>query len=161
MKIGPGKRVRLRVKLEVVGGKVLEESVVDYVHGDGRMLPGLEQVLEDLEAGSVKKGVLEAAHAFGDERRLPVKKLPRREFPAAAQLEVGGLFTAHGPNGEEVVLRVMALEEDHVVAKFLHPLWDKDIGYELHVLLVVNRVPPPLPAEAVATEDTEGEGEAG
>jgi FKBP-type peptidyl-prolyl cis-trans isomerase 2 len=155
MRVEAGKRVRLKVKLEVAGGKVLEESVVDYVQGDGRMLPGLEKELDGLEAGARKEGKLAAAHAFGDESRMPVKKMLRREFPAEAKLATGELFAAKGPHGEDVVLRVLSHDDEHVVARFMHPLWDKDIAYQATVLLVADRNPPPLPVEAIAEIEAE------
>jgi FKBP-type peptidyl-prolyl cis-trans isomerase 2 len=150
MRIERGNRVRLKVKLEVKGGKVLEESEVAYVHGDGHMLPGLERELEGMEVGAQKSGVIDAKHAFGDESRHPSRTIARKEFPADAKLTVGELFTARGPHGEDVVLRVLALTEESAEVRFMHPLWDKDIEYSVTVLAVSDRTPPPLPADAVA-----------
>ena len=43
----------MKVDLSVSGtGQQLEKSTVEYIHGGGMMLPGLEKVLEGLEKGA-------------------------------------------------------------------------------------------------------------
>ena len=54
MKIARGRSVELSYELKVKGGSVIESSTrsgpLRYVHGDGKMLPGLEKRLEGLAA---------------------------------------------------------------------------------------------------------------
>ena len=50
MKATRGTRVRLRIKLEVDGGDVLEQNVVEYIQGSGTMLVGIEELVEGKEA---------------------------------------------------------------------------------------------------------------
>ena len=67
VKIAKGNRVTLKVELTVAGeAKPLEQSVLEYVHGGGTMLPGLEAVVEGLEKGAKRDGVLKAKDAFGN-----------------------------------------------------------------------------------------------
>jgi FKBP-type peptidyl-prolyl cis-trans isomerase 2 len=147
----------LKVKLQVVGGAVLEESTLDYVQGSDRMLAGIQKALEGLEAGAEKKGVLKAKDAFGDESKLPTKPIPRKEFPKDVKLGVGEVFGAKGPKGEPVSFRVVKVDDKNVEVKFLHPLADKDISFEAKILAVTSVVPPPPPAEALDLEpDAEG-----
>ena len=40
MKIEDGKRVRIKVKLKVVDGDVIEESAAEYFQGAGTIIPG-------------------------------------------------------------------------------------------------------------------------
>jgi len=45
----------MKVDLSVSGtGQQLEKSTVEYIHGGGMMLPGLEAVLEGLEKGGTR-----------------------------------------------------------------------------------------------------------
>jgi FKBP-type peptidyl-prolyl cis-trans isomerase 2 len=154
MKIEKGRRVRLHCKLEVVGGEVLEESNIEYIHGSGKLLPGLEHILDGLQSGGSKEGVLPAKQAFGDESHLPTTTALRKEFPADAKLEAGVTFQARGANGQDVVLRIISVKDDKVEVKLLHPLADKDIKYKLLVLGVSDPSPPPLPGD-VLEPDTE------
>jgi FKBP-type peptidyl-prolyl cis-trans isomerase 2 len=153
MQIADGKRVRLRAHLEVVGGQKLEDSVVEYIQGSGKMLPGLEDLLTGLEQGAKKAGVLPAKQAFGNPTHSPHKQMKRAEFPDGAPLKAGERFTAKGVNGVDVVLFIHKLEGDDVDVQLLHPLADQDIQYDVEVLSVTDPAPPPVPAEALNLED--------
>lgn len=153
MRIDKGKRVRLKVKLSEVDGGVIEDGVVEYVHGAGTMLGGLEAAIDGLEKGARKEGVIKAAHAFGDPAKQAEKTVPRTEFPAEAKLEVGAEFAAKADSGQPVVLQVAELSKDNVVVRLVHPLAKKDIAFQVEILAVTDRSPPPLPADAVVEED--------
>lgn len=157
MKIEKGQRVRVQVKLKVVGGEELEKSVVEYYHGSGTMLLGLEKALEGLQKGAKKKGVIKAKEAFGDPARQLKKSMGRKEFPANAELKAGAQFAAKGAdNKQDVVLRIDKVEKDTVDVTLLHPLADKDIEFEAEVLAVSSpSTPPPLPPDALGASDAE------
>jgi FKBP-type peptidyl-prolyl cis-trans isomerase 2 len=153
VQIQGGTRVRLRVHLEVVGGETIEDGVLEYSHGSGKMLPGLESALEGLEPGAKKQGVLKAREAFGNPALSPHKKMGRGDFPAGARLEAGERFAARGVNGLEVVLSVVSVAGDTIDVQLLHALAEKDIAYQVEILAVTDPVPPPMPADALAIED--------
>ncbi len=157
MKIEEGKRVRLRVKLQVVDGEVIEKNIVEYFQGGGTMLPGIERLLDGCPVGTIKAGVLAAADAFGDPQSQPTKTISRAEFPKDAELEEGTKFVAKDAGGQQdIVLQVETVDDKSVVVRLCHPLADKDIRYELEVLGVSDPNPPPLPSDAVAADDEEG-----
>ena len=160
MKIEKGKRVRIQVILKVVDGDVIEKSGLEYVQGGGTMISGLEKVLEGLEAGAEKKGVLSAKDAFGVEEDLPTKQLPRDNFPKDAKFEVGQIFTAAGPDGRDVDFKIISLgkEDEPVEVRFLHPLTGKDIEYDVKVISVTDPIPPPMPGDAIGMEVEESDG---
>jgi FKBP-type peptidyl-prolyl cis-trans isomerase 2 len=154
VKIENGKRVRIQVILKVVDGDVIEKSGLEYVQGSGTMLPGLEKALDGLEAGADKKGVLPAKEAFGVEEDLPTSKFSRDKFPKDAKIEAGEVFTAAGPDGQDVNFKIIKVGKGNESAevRFLHPLTGKDIEYEAKVISVTDPVPPPMPGEAIGLE---------
>jgi len=153
VKIEKGKRVRVRVHLAVVGGDTLEKSVVEYIQGSGKMLPGLERVLEGLEKGAKRDGVLKAKDAFGDPSMHPVKKMPRGEFPKEVKIQKGERFAATGLNGQNVILEIEKIDGDEVDVRLVHPLAKKDIKFEAEVLSVTDPAPPPMPAQALELDE--------
>ncbi len=154
MKIEKGRRARIRVHLAIVDGDTIEKCVVEYVHGGGTMLPGLEALMLGKEQGAKLDGVLAAKDAFGNASMHPVKKMKRTEFPKEAQLAKGERFAAKGVNGQDVVLSVEAVGPDEIDIRLVHPLADRDIRYEVEVLEVREPVrPPPIPAEALKLEE--------
>jgi FKBP-type peptidyl-prolyl cis-trans isomerase 2 len=145
VKVSAGCGVRIEVELKVKGGAVIESSAktgpIEYRHGDGHMLRGLERELEGLAAGAEKSGVLPPEDAFGTEESQPTRKLPRAEFPKDAKIGPGQGFEAKDPHGMPIVLRVVEVDDQVVTAKMVHPLAGKEIEFKVKIL----SVKPPLP----------------
>jgi FKBP-type peptidyl-prolyl cis-trans isomerase 2 len=153
VKIEKGRRVRLKVDLAVAGGDSLEKSTVEYIQGAGTMLLGLEKVLEGLEAGAKRDGVIKAKDAFGNPAMHPLKKMKRTEFPKDVQLKVGEKLVARGENKMNIVLLVEKIDGDTIDVRLVHPLAEKDIKYSVEVLAVTDPRPPPMPAQALDLEE--------
>lgn len=155
MKIEKGRRVKLKVDLSVAGGQQLEKSTVEYIQGAGTMLPGLEALLEGLEAGAKRDGVLAAKDAFGNSAMHPLKKMKRSEFPKDAKLVEGERLIAASADAAKmnVILHIVKVDGDDVEVRLVHPLADKDIKYAVEVVQVTDPRPPPVPAEALELEE--------
>ena len=153
MKIEKGRRVTVKVDLAVVGGASLEKSTVEYIHGAGTMLVGLESVLAGLEKGAKREGVIQAKDAFGNSSMHPLKKIKRTEFPKDVKLVAGEQFVAKGANDMNIVLRIEKINGDDVDVRLVHPLAEKDIKYSVEVVAVSDPRPPPVPAQALKLEE--------
>lgn len=155
MKIEKGRKVKLKVDLSVAGGQQLEKSTVEYVQGAGTMLPGLEALLEGLEKGAKRDGVLKAKDAFGNPAMHPLKKMKRTEFPKDAKLSPGERLVAASADKAHmnVILEVVKVTGDDVDVRLVHPLADKDIKYAVEVIQVTDPRPPPMPAKALKLEE--------
>lgn len=151
MKIEKGRRVKLKVDLSVAGGQQLEKSTVEYIQGGGSMLPGLEALLEGLEPGAKRDGVLKAKDAFGNPSMHPLKKMKRTEFPKDAKLNEGEKLVAASADKAHmnVILQIVKVTGDEVDVRLVHPLAEKDIKYSVEVVQVSDPRPPPVPVEAL------------
>jgi FKBP-type peptidyl-prolyl cis-trans isomerase 2 len=155
VKIEQGKRVRLKLKLQVVGGEVIEQSVVEYFQGAGKMIAGVERVAEGMSVGEKKEGVIPAIDGFGNPVHQPKKSIGRAEFPKDAKLDKGSEFQAKSETGQDVVLVVDSADDKTVEVRLCHPLYKKDLEYQVEVISVTDPTPPPLPASAIADEAEE------
>lgn len=155
MKIEKGRRVTLKVELAVLGGQVLEKSTVEYIQGAGTMLPGLESVLEGLEKGAKREGVLPAKQAFGNPAMHPIKKMKRSDFPPDAALAVGERLTAASADSAHmnVILQVAKVQGNDVDVRLVHPLSEKDIKYMVEVVRVTDPLPPPMPSAVLQADE--------
>ncbi len=153
MKIENGRRVTLKVDLSVAGGQQLEKSQVEFIQGSGAMLVGLEKVLEGLEKGAKREGVIKAKDAFGNPAMHPLKKMKRNEFPKDLVLKPGEQMVAKGINDLNVIMRIEKVTGDDVDVRLVHPLADKDIKYAVEVVQVTDPRPPPMPAAALELEE--------
>ena len=153
MKIAKGLRVTLKVDLSVAGGQQLEKNQVEFIFGTGAMLPGLEKLLDGLEKGAAREGVLKAKDAFGDPSMHPVKHMKRSDFPNDLDVKPGAQMVAKGVNDMNVVLRVEKVTGDNVDVRLVHPLAEKDIKYSVEVVQVRDPRPPPMPGQALELEE--------
>jgi FKBP-type peptidyl-prolyl cis-trans isomerase 2 len=155
VKISKGKRVRLKIHLTTADGKELEKSAIEFIFGGGKMLAGIEELLDGLEAGAKKKGTLPAKKAFGNPAAQSKMTMKRSEFPADASLALGSKFTAKGPDGKtDVVLQIDKVTIETVDVRLVHPLAEADLKYDLEVLAVTDPAPPPVPAAALDLEES-------
>jgi FKBP-type peptidyl-prolyl cis-trans isomerase SlyD len=158
MKIGPGLAVEIEYELRVKGGDVVESSArtgpLRYVHGDGKMLAGLESRLTGLGPGEERRGDIPAPEAFGTEESAPTAVMPRSAFPKDAKLEPGARFQGKDPaSGGPVQLKIVSVDGAGSAAtakvKLLHPLLGRDLEFRVKVLSVrdprIAAVPPPPP----------------
>lgn len=154
MKVSAGHIVRIDCELRVSGGEVIESSKksgpVEYKHGGGQMLTGLESRLEGMGVGDEKTGVIPAAEAFGTEESQPKMTIPRASFPKDVKIEIESRFEAKGPQGTPVTLQVLSVEDETITARVVHPLAGKDVEFSVKVLRV--RPPPPPPPPGAAAE---------
>lgn len=159
MKIATGHKVRIEFELKVKGGDKIEHSTVEYIQGEGKILPAIEKRLEGLGIGQEKTGDIPASEAI-TEASLPTKEIPRSEFPKEAKLAVDQIFGAKGPDGSPISFKVVKADKDKITVRFLHPLLGKDLSFKVKVLMIEDpkakkravAVPPP-PAAALGIED--------
>lgn len=153
MRIAKGLWVEIDYELSVRAGRVLESSSktgpLHYIHGQGKMLPGLERRMEGLSPGDEKRGDIPPEEAFGTEASFPLKEMIRGEFPPGAILEPGTTFEAKGPTGDPVVIRIVSRDGDRIHARLIHPLAGKTLQYRVKVLAVESAHSPPPPPGAV------------
>jgi FKBP-type peptidyl-prolyl cis-trans isomerase 2 len=110
-------------------------------------------VLDGLEKGAKREGVIKAQDAFGNPAMHPLKKMKRTEFPKDTNLQAGEQFVAKGTNNMNVVLRIERLSGDDVDVRLVHPLAEKDIKYSVEVVQVSDPRPPPMPGQALELEE--------
>jgi FKBP-type peptidyl-prolyl cis-trans isomerase 2 len=163
MKIAAGLSVLIEYELKVKGGDVIESSKktgpLRYVHGQGKMLAGLERQLVGAAPGDEKRGEIPAAEAFGTEDAQPIRQMSRREFPKEAKLQPGSVFEAKSPRGEPIRIKIVDASGDVVRARLLHPLVGRDLQYQVTVLAVDDpHRPPPPPGAPIVDLDEIQEG---
>lgn len=138
MKVEKGKKIKMEYELGIDGGDTIESSAsrgpLEYIHGSGAMLAGLESRIEELEVGDEKEGVIPAADAYGTEDMLPTTSLTQADFPEGETIEEGKLFEARDPSGNPVKFKVVEMDGETIKVRFIHPLAGKDIRFKVKIL---------------------------
>jgi FKBP-type peptidyl-prolyl cis-trans isomerase SlyD len=141
-KIQPNAFVTLDYVLRDVDGELLDESEgtggepIDYVHGYGMLVPGLEAALVGLEAGDERDIIVPADAAYGERDDDLVMEIDRGDFPDPEKVEAGDEFVAEASDGEEMLMRVTEVKDDAVVVDANHPLAGIALHYTVKVRMV-------------------------
>jgi FKBP-type peptidyl-prolyl cis-trans isomerase SlyD len=122
--VGPNTLVSLEYTLYDDAGELLDQSEgghgIQYVHGYGMLVPGLESALGGLRAGDEREILVPAASGYGERDEGMVMELDRSELP----------------HPEEAVMRVILVKEDAVVVDANHPLAGIALRYSVKVRAV-------------------------
>jgi FKBP-type peptidyl-prolyl cis-trans isomerase SlyD len=152
MKITQGKFVAIDYTLKLDSGEVVDASEpgepLGFLCGSGQIISGLERELEGREVGGAFSAVIEAADAYGERDEGLIDEIPRKNFPADMDIQVGMTFTARG-HGGPVSFNVVSVDSEKVVADFNHPL----AGERLHFDVKVSEVREPTAEELEAEQE--------
>ncbi|MCL7941259.1 peptidylprolyl isomerase [Halomonas sp. ATCH28] len=139
MTIAPQRVVTLHYVLSDRDGSVLDDSharrqPLEYLHGHGNIMAGLERALAGQEAGARLSVTLMPAEAYGLRDEALVREVGRHAFPMK-EIAPGMRFQTPGDDGPEIVT-VLEVRDDAVVIDTNHPLAGQVLRYRLEVLAV-------------------------
>jgi FKBP-type peptidyl-prolyl cis-trans isomerase SlyD len=138
--IADDKVVSIHYTLKDDDGDVIDSSdggePLDYLHGHGGIVPGLEGALTGKNVGDSLKVSVPPKDGYGEAEDAPTKSVPRDAFPDDVELEVGMQFFAQGPKGEPVPVWVAAVDDKTVEIDFNHPLAGQTLHFEVKVISV-------------------------
>jgi len=121
-------------------GKVLDSSQgaqpLNYLHGAGNIIPGLEQALAGKVEGDSLQVTVEPAQAYGESNPGLIQQLDRSVFQGVESVEVGMAFEARGPDGGSQRILVTAVDGDHVTVDGNHPLAGQQLNFDVQVVAV-------------------------
>jgi len=109
---------------------------LQYLHGLGQIVPGLEKALEGQEPGTESKVVVPPEDGYGPRDEQAVRVVPREAFPPDAPLEAGAEFVVVDENQNQVPLRIQKIENGTVTVDFNHPLAGKTLHFNVKVVEV-------------------------
>lgn len=163
MRVEANSRVVVDYTLRDRDGQVLDESSseggepIEYVHGYGMIVPGLEMGLLGLEPGAKKTIVVAPEEGFGDRDEDLVIEVDRSEVPNPKGIAIGDELVLESPDGEELSMRVVAVTEDGVTLDGNHPLAGETLYYQIEVREVRPATEYEIAEAASAFEEAEAE----
>jgi FKBP-type peptidyl-prolyl cis-trans isomerase SlyD len=132
--------VSLDCTLRDEDGEVIEVGegggAVDYVHGYGMLVPGLETALSGLAEGDHREILVPPASGYGERDEDLVMEVERSDFPNPDKVSEGDELDAEWPDGESQTMRVVEVRPDSVVVDANHPLAGMALRYFVKVLRV-------------------------
>ena len=134
-----GRVVRLHYTLRDETGATIEssrpDSPLDYLHGSGQLVRGLERRIEGAAPGQVATVTVPASEAYGEHDPRGVIRAPRSSFPDEMELAPGVEVQAETPEGP-LSFMVVAVEGDEVVLDANHPMAGQALTFDVEILEV-------------------------
>ncbi len=132
MNITKNSVVAIEYTLKDKDGTVIDSSEnmgpLDYIHGYGNLIPGLEKELEGKKAGDSFSVTVPAAEAYGERTDDLIVDVPRANFEADTPVEVGMQFEA----GHQIVT-VTKIEGDTITIDGNHELAGQDLYFDVKI----------------------------
>ena len=143
MQISKHKVAAIHYTLTDDSGNVLDSSVgsepLYYLHGEGNLIPGMEEGLEGHAAGD--KVTIDVTPEKGYGRRNPtlIEEVPKQAF-GNQRIAVGMQFETN----EGELITITNVSTDTVTVDANHPLADQNLHFDVQVLDVRDATPDEL-----------------
>jgi len=107
-----------------------------YLHGASNIIPGLENALTGKVAGDELSVSIPPEEGYGAHDVEKTQAVPREMFPAEEEIVPGMQFHAQGPDGHQLVVTVVKVDDDRVTVDGNHPLAGVQLNFDVKVLEV-------------------------
>jgi FKBP-type peptidyl-prolyl cis-trans isomerase SlyD len=144
MTIQKNRAVAIEYTLTDESGVLIETSEgrepLTYARGGGNIIPGLEASLEGETTGQTLKVSVPPEAASGEWDQEKIIEIPKTQFSAVDDVQVGMGFGVHSSTSEKIVT-VTKLVGDTVNVDANHPLAGKTLNFEVKVVDVGKPTP--------------------
>jgi peptidylprolyl isomerase len=134
-----GSTVAVHYKGMLDDGSVFDSSEgrdpLEFVLGEGNVIPGFEQAVAGMEVGDSKTVKIPCAEAYGERNEDMMMAVPRDQVPPEITPEVGMMLQIQTPQGPMPV-RVGKVTEENIMLDANHPLAGQDLTFELELVEV-------------------------
>lgn len=145
MKITKDTVVAIDYTLKDKSGKILDTSdgrePLEYLHGAGNIIVGLEKQLAGLDVGEKKSVHVVPAEGYGVADPALVIEVPRGSIDFPGKIEKGMRFHAQDDKGGIVAFTVVEAGEDKIKLDGNHPLAGYDLFFDVEIKSVRDATP--------------------
>lgn len=126
-------------------GEVIDSSEgqepLTYLHGEGNLIPGLEEALEGASPGDTLQVSVPPHKAYGDHDADLVQPIPMAAFDGVGDVAAGMRFQVADDQGQPRTFTVASVEGDRVMIDANHPLAGQTLNFSVNIVSVRNATP--------------------
>jgi peptidylprolyl isomerase len=111
-----------------------EREPLEFIMGNGNMIPGFEEATRDMQVGQVKTVTIPAEKAYGPYHDEMVVAVPRDQLPTDLNPVIGQRLQMQSPDGMRVVVVVTNVSDTAITLDANHPLAGKDLTFEIELV---------------------------
>ncbi|MCD6389738.1 MAG: peptidylprolyl isomerase [Desulfobulbaceae bacterium] len=133
-----GDSVKIHYTGTLADGTVFDSSdgrePLGFTIGSGQVIPGFNDAVLGMSHGESKKVTIPADKAYGEHQKELVMPVPRNQVPPDINPEVGQKLQIQGPNGQPMMVKVVEVNDDHVLLDANPPLAGMELTFEIELV---------------------------
>jgi FKBP-type peptidyl-prolyl cis-trans isomerase 2 len=130
--------VKVNYTGKLSNGQVFDSNTgkepVEFTLGQGQLIPGFEKGLIDMKLNEKKTITIPENEAYGAIKEGLRQEVKRTELPQEITPEVGMGLVSKTPEGQEMNLHVVEVNEESIIVDGNHPLAGQDLIFDLEVV---------------------------
>jgi FKBP-type peptidyl-prolyl cis-trans isomerase 2 len=138
MSIEKGSKVKVEFTGKLQNGTVFDKSDKDkpleFTVGEGRIIPGFEQAVAEMDSGEVKTVTIPKEKAYGNKDTSLMRRFNKSALPQGFVPEKGMLIELGLPSGDIIPATIVEVSDSDVVVDLNHPLAGQDLTFDIKVL---------------------------
>jgi FKBP-type peptidyl-prolyl cis-trans isomerase 2 len=142
------KVVKKGCKVSIVSQATLEDGTlcfknskddpIEFVVGEGKFFPAIEQKIQDMKEGETKTIPLEPEEMFGPYVNDLILELPKTVMKPTPDITVGSRVRIETQAGKTFFGTIAEIKDETIRVDFNHPLAGKKILYTLTILSIAD-----------------------
>lgn len=137
LKVADGMVVSLDYTLRLDDGQVVDSSdgreALQFLQGQGQIIPGLEQALYGMEVGEEKDVEVAPEDGYGETDPEAYQMVPHNIFPSDMELSEGMGLRMRDDAGQPLEAYVAEVSQDGVLLDFNHPLAGETLYFHVKI----------------------------
>ena len=133
-----GDTVKVHYTGKFEDGKVFDSSKerqpLEFVLGEGNVMPAIENAILGMEAGDTKLIEIPPEEAFGPRREELVIEVERSELPEHITPTMGQTLQMRQPDGGHIDLVIVEMNEQTITLDANHPLAGHTLSFDLELV---------------------------
>ena len=138
MVVEKGKKIKIEYEGSLDSGQVFDSSKgkdpLEYVVGEGKVIPGFESAVMGMEKGEEKKVKIESKDAYGEVREELKRSIPKNSLPKDQAPKEGMIVLLKAPTGEEFPAKICKVTKEEITIDLNHPLAGKKLIFSIKIL---------------------------
>ena len=136
-----GDTVRIHYRGKLTDGTLFDSSdggePLEFTIGEKTIIPKLEASVIGMNVGDKATVTIDAADAYGPRMEEAVQTVERSVIADEVTLTVGGQIQATAPNGNQLILTVVEVNDQTVTFDGNHPLAGEDLVFDIELVEIL------------------------
>jgi peptidylprolyl isomerase len=136
-----GDTVRIHYSGKLTDGTLFDSSAgndpLEFKIGDNSIIPKLEASVVGMTVGDKAIVEIDADDAYGPRLEEAVQSVERSMIPDEVDLTVGGQLQATAPDGKQLILTVLEVDDETVKLDGNHPLAGENLVFDIELVGII------------------------